>query len=43
MSTRAHIAASFDHVDEYQDVNGLQVAITGGFGRRRCHVTAVEP
>jgi DNA helicase-2/ATP-dependent DNA helicase PcrA len=39
----AHIASSFDHVlvDEYQDVNGLQVAIVEGFARRGCHVTAV--
>jgi DNA helicase-2/ATP-dependent DNA helicase PcrA len=39
----AHIAASFDHVlvDEYQDVNGLQVAIAEGFAARSCHVTAV--
>ena len=39
----AHIASSFDHVlvDEYQDVNGLQVAIVEGFARRDCHVTAV--
>lgn len=38
-----HIASSFDHVlvDEYQDVNGLQVAIVEGFARRDCHVTAV--
>jgi ATP-dependent DNA helicase UvrD/PcrA len=39
----AHIAASFDHVlvDEYQDVNGLQVAVAEGFAARGCHVTAV--
>jgi ATP-dependent DNA helicase UvrD/PcrA len=39
----AHIASSFDHVlvDEYQDVNGLQVAIVEGFARRGCPVTAV--
>ena len=39
----AHIASSFDHVlvDEYQDVNGLQVAIVDGFARRDCQVTAV--
>jgi DNA helicase II / ATP-dependent DNA helicase PcrA len=39
----AHIASSFDHVlvDEFQDVNGLQVAIVEGFARRDCHVTAV--
>ncbi len=39
----AHIASSFDHVlvDEYQDVNGLQVAIVDGFARRDCRVTAV--
>jgi ATP-dependent DNA helicase UvrD/PcrA len=39
----AHIASSFEHVlvDEYQDVNGLQVAIVEGFARRDCHVTAV--
>src|SRR3954452_8629352 len=39
----AHIASSFDHVlvDEYQDVNGLQVAIVEGFARRGCEVTAV--
>ena len=39
----AHIASAFDHVlvDEYQDVNGLQVAIVEGFARRDCHVTAV--
>jgi DNA helicase-2/ATP-dependent DNA helicase PcrA len=39
----AHIASSFDHVlvDEYQDVNGLQVAIVEGFAERGCHVTAV--
>jgi len=39
----AHIASSFDHVlvDEYQDVNGLQVAIVEGFARRGCRVTAV--
>jgi len=38
-----HIASSFDHVlvDEYQDVNGLQVAIVEGFARRDCRVTAV--
>jgi len=38
-----HIASAFDHVlvDEYQDVNGLQVAIVEGFARRDCHVTAV--
>jgi DNA helicase-2/ATP-dependent DNA helicase PcrA len=38
-----HIASSFDHVlvDEYQDVNGLQVAIVEGFAGRGCHVTAV--
>jgi DNA helicase-2/ATP-dependent DNA helicase PcrA len=38
-----HVASSFDHVlvDEYQDVNGLQVAIVEGFARRGCHVTAV--
>jgi DNA helicase-2/ATP-dependent DNA helicase PcrA len=39
----AHIASSFDHVlvDEYQDVNGLQVAIVEGFARRGGRVTAV--
>jgi DNA helicase-2/ATP-dependent DNA helicase PcrA len=39
----AHIASSFDHVlvDEYQDVNGLQVAIVEGFARHGCRVTAV--
>jgi ATP-dependent DNA helicase UvrD/PcrA len=39
----AHIASAFDHVlvDEYQDVNGLQVAIVEGFARRDCRVTAV--
>jgi DNA helicase-2/ATP-dependent DNA helicase PcrA len=39
----AHIASSFDHVlvDEYQDVNGLQVAIVEGFARHGCEVTAV--
>jgi DNA helicase-2/ATP-dependent DNA helicase PcrA len=39
----AHIASSFDHVlvDEYQDVNGLQVAIAEGFAQRGCRVTAV--
>jgi DNA helicase-2/ATP-dependent DNA helicase PcrA len=39
----AHIASSFDHVlvDEYQDVNGLQVAIAEGFAGRGCHITAV--
>jgi DNA helicase-2/ATP-dependent DNA helicase PcrA len=39
----AHIASSFDHVlvDEYQDVNGRQVAIVEGFARRGCHITAV--
>jgi DNA helicase-2/ATP-dependent DNA helicase PcrA len=39
----AHIASAFDHVlvDEYQDVNGLQVAIVDGFARRGCRVTAV--
>ena len=38
-----HIASCFDHVlvDEYQDVNGLQVAIAEGFAARGCHVTAV--
>jgi DNA helicase-2/ATP-dependent DNA helicase PcrA len=39
----ARIAACFDHVlvDEYQDVNSLQVDIVGGFADAGCSVTAV--
>ncbi|MBJ7473100.1 MAG: ATP-dependent helicase [Solirubrobacteraceae bacterium] len=39
----ARIAAGFDHVlvDEYQDVNSLQVDIVAGFAEQACGVTAV--
>jgi DNA helicase II / ATP-dependent DNA helicase PcrA len=39
----AQIASTFDHVlvDEYQDVNGLQVDILRSLGAKRCEVTAV--
>jgi ATP-dependent DNA helicase UvrD/PcrA len=39
----SHIASGFDHVlvDEYQDVNDLQVDVVAGFARRGVPVTAV--
>jgi DNA helicase-2/ATP-dependent DNA helicase PcrA len=39
----AHVASGFDHVlvDEYQDVNSLQVDIVGGFADAGTMVTAV--
>ena len=38
-----HVAGAFDHVlvDEYQDVNGVQVDIVRSLGRHGCAVTAV--
>lgn len=39
----AHVAAEIDHVlvDEYQDVNSLQVDVVAGFAAAGCTVTAV--
>lgn len=42
-AARDHVAAAFDHVlvDEYQDVNSLQVDVVAGFADGGCTVTAV--